>query len=104
MYSIVSHIRPNKECPFEQYLTMLERSGAKKDATKIRAAVGQLQDRGAQELAHIRLAEKMNDVWQLRPQPHRIFFFFDSGRHCYVLLHGFRKKTRKTPSQELEKA
>jgi len=66
------------------------------------AAVEQLKKAGAQELVRIELAEKMNDVWQLRPQPHRIFFFFDPGRQRYILLHGYRKKSRKTPSSEIE--
>lgn len=33
----------------------------------------------------------------------RIFCFFDEGK-LVVLLHGFNKKTDKTPSKELEKA
>lgn len=33
----------------------------------------------------------------------RIFCFFDKGK-LVVLLHGFQKKTEKTPSKELERA
>ena len=33
----------------------------------------------------------------------RIFCFFDEGK-VVVLLHGFNKKTDKTPSKELERA
>lgn len=33
----------------------------------------------------------------------RIFSFFDEGR-LIILLHGFQKKTRKTPRNEIEKA
>lgn len=83
---------------------MLKYSGAKKDVAKILAVVGQLQDRGAQGLVQTELAEKMNDVWQLRPQPHRIFFFFDPGRQRYVLLQGYRKKTPKAPPGEIARA
>jgi phage-related protein len=86
------------------YLAELMRSGAKKDEAKVRYAVDRLRERGAQELAQIALAKKMNDVWELRPKSHRIFFFFDSGRQAYILLQGYRKKTQKTPPAEIEMA
>lgn len=42
-------------------------------------------------------------IWELRPGNNRIFyFFFDND--TFVLLHHFRKKTRKTPKREIEKA
>ena len=104
MYTIVAHVRPNKDCPYRDYLAELKRSGAKKDEAKIRAVVERLRNQGAQELAQITLAKKMNDVWELRPNPHRIFFFFDSGRKTYVLLQGYRKKSQKTPPGEIETA
>jgi len=104
MYTVVAHVRPNKHCPYSDYLAELQRSGAKKDIAKILAAVEQLRKSGAQELVRIELAEKMNDVWQLRPQPYRIFFFFDPGRQRYVLLNGYRKKSRKTPPGEIAMA
>ena len=42
-------------------------------------------------------------IWELRPKDHRILFF---GWHDnkIVLLHAFRKTTKKTPQQEIEKA
>src|SRR5215813_7839543 len=104
MYTIAAHVRPNRYCPYNDYLAELRRSGAKKDEAKILQAVVRLRERGAQELAQIALAKKMNDVWELRPKSHRIFFFFDSGRQTYVLLHGYRKKSQKTPSDEIEMA
>jgi phage-related protein len=104
MYAVVAYVRPNKNCPYDDYLAEIKHSGAKKDIAKILATVEQLKNSGAQELVRIKLAEKMNDVWQLRPQPHRIFFFFDPGRQRYILLHGYRKKSRKTPPGEIEMA
>ena len=43
--------------------------------------------------ARIRLA---SNTW-------RVFCFFDEGK-LVILLSGFQKKTRKTPSKEIEKA
>ncbi|MDO5575326.1 MAG: type II toxin-antitoxin system RelE/ParE family toxin [bacterium] len=43
------------------------------------------------------------DIWELRPGNNRIFYFF-SCDDSFVLLHSFRKKTRKTPRREINKA
>lgn len=104
MYTIVAHVRPNNDCPYSNYLAEIRRSGAKKDEAKILQAVERLRNQGAQGLAQVALAKKLNDVWELRPKPHRIFFFFDSSRRTYVLLQGYRKKSQKAPAIEIEMA
>ncbi len=58
MYTIVAHVRPNKDCPYRDYLAELQRSGAKKDEAKILHAVERLRNQGVQELAQIALAKK----------------------------------------------
>jgi len=40
------------------------------------------------------------DIWELRPGNNRVFFFYFKGGK-YVLLHSFRKKTQKTPPNEI---
>ncbi len=44
-------------------------------------------------------------LWELREESgkniYRIVYFFFTGRRI-VLLHGFQKKTQKTPSREIE--
>jgi phage-related protein len=104
MYNVVTYIRENGDCPFEQYLATVRRSGANRDVANILAVVNQLRDRGVQGLAQIERAKKMNDVWELRPKPHRIFFFFDPGTQQYVLLHGYRKKSQTAPPAEIARA
>jgi phage-related protein len=42
-------------------------------------------------------------LWELRPLANRIFFFYWKDNK-FVLLHHFIKKTRKTPTRELEQA
>ena len=42
-------------------------------------------------------------LWELRPLANRIFFFYWKDNK-FVLLHHFIKKTRKTPSREIELA
>lgn len=43
------------------------------------------------------------DIWELRPGANRIFYFF-CDNDTYVLLHSFRKKSKKTPRREIDKA
>ena len=43
------------------------------------------------------------DIWELRPGNNRVFYFsYDNNN--FVLLHYFRKKTKKTPLREIKKA
>ena len=43
------------------------------------------------------------EIWELRPGNNRVLFFYFKD-NTYVLLHHFRKKTRKTPKREIDKA
>ena len=98
------HYRPNGSCPYEEYVRKVFFSGRKTDAAKIRAYADRLGELGSQRLVELKWAEKMNDVWQLRPAPHRIFYFWDSRGRKYVLLNGYEKKTKRTPPKELKRA
>lgn len=104
MYAIVPHRRPDGSYPYEEYVRNVYYSGRKRDAAKIRALVDLLSGLGSQQLIAMRKAEKMNDVWQLRPGSHRIFYFWHAQARRYVLLNGFRKKSGRTPRSELNRA
>ena len=41
------------------------------------------------------------DIWELRPQPERVLFFY-CRQGDFILLHHFRKKTQKTPKKEID--
>lgn len=43
------------------------------------------------------------DIWELRPGNNRVFYFYYDESQ-YVLLHHFRKKSQKTPKQEITRA
>ena len=43
------------------------------------------------------------DIWELRPGKNRVLFFYFKN-NTFILLHFFRKKTKKTPRREIEKA
>ena len=40
-------------------------------------------------------------LWELRPGGNRLLYFLYTGR-MFVILHGFRKQTMKTPDREIE--
>lgn len=44
-----------------------------------------------------------DDIWELRPGGNRILYFYFKD-NMFVLLHMFKKKTQKTPIQEIDKA
>lgn len=104
MHDLDFHIRPNGSCPYDEYVQSVFYSGKKKEAAKIRATVDRLKELGSASLVAMKLAEKMNDVWQLRVGAHRLFYFWHVDARRYVMLSGFRKKTPKTPPSELERA
>jgi len=79
-------------------------SGKKAEAAKIDATLSDLLEWGSPVLVTMKKAEKMNDVWQLRSGKHRVFYFWDAHSETYVILHGFRKTTRKTPPHQLARA
>ena len=43
------------------------------------------------------------EIWELRPGNNRILYFYFE-KNTFVLLHMFRKKSKKTPIKEIEKA
>lgn len=98
------HVRPNGSCPYDEYVSSVFQSGNKREAAKIRATVELLAQLGSDGLVKMRLAEKMNDVWQLRVSVHRVFYFWHEDSQRYVILNGFRKQSRKTPPAELRRA
>lgn len=61
-----------------------------------------LQDNGLQ--LHENITKYLEDgIWELRPGNNRVFYFFYQD-NTFVLLHQFRKKSKKTPQRELKKA
>ena len=98
------HVRPNGLCPYDDYVNSVFQSGKKQEAAKVRATLDRLAQSGSDGLVKMRLAEKMNDVWQLRIGVHRVFYFWHGNARQFVILNGFRKQTRKTPSAELHRA
>lgn len=101
-WKIVFYIEDNGESPVEDFLLGLDLK------TQIRFdwSLEQLRLRNVQ--AHEPLVKHISGkLWELREESrtniYRILYIFYTGRRI-VLLHGFQKKTPKTPSKEIEVA
>lgn len=105
IHDVVAYRRANGTEPYTQFVREVERAGRVASADKIRATVRDLGVYGAQRLTSTeRSAHVEDNIWELRPHPYRVMFFYDGARQCYVLLQGFRKQSQKTPPGEIAAA
>ena len=91
----------------EEFIKELrEKSAFSKDArinfNKVVAYLDILEEKGT------RVGEPVTkhldgEIWELRPLSNRIMYAYYKD-NSFLLLHHFRKKTRRTPSGEIEKA
>jgi phage-related protein len=97
-----NYIEPSGRCPVEEFLDSLDL----KTRARFRWSMEQLRVRNVQ--AREPLARHLEgDLWELREESrtsiYRIIYFFFTGRRI-IFLHGFQKKSPRTPSRELELA
>ena len=107
MYNIVFYSTADGTSELRDFLINLrKKSLTNKDARIQHKQIAQyiqlLEDHGTY------LGEKITkhleeDIWELRPGSNRVLFFYHKD-DTYVLLHLFRKRTQKTPRNEIEKA
>lgn len=96
------YLEANGTSPVEEFLDRVDL----KTRARFRWSMEQLRVRNVQarELLVRHLA---GDLWELREESqtniYRVVYFFFTGRRI-VFLHGFQKKTQKTPRKELEVA
>jgi phage-related protein len=70
------------------------------DRAKINNAFRLLNEFGTQlGMPHARPIE--GKLWELRPGGNRLFYFLFTGK-TFVILHGFRKQTMRTPEREID--
>jgi phage-related protein len=89
--------------PVEEFLDSLDR----KTRARFGWSMEQLRVRNVQAREPL-VRHLEGDLWELREEKsgrniYRIIYFFFTGRRI-VFVHGFQKKTQKTPRRELETA
>jgi phage-related protein len=99
---VVFFVEESGACPVEEFLDSLDA----KTQGRFLWSIEQLRQRNV--MARPPLVEHLEGkLWELREQSntniYRLIYFFYTGRHI-VFLHGFQKKTEKTPRREIETA
>lgn len=99
-WTIEFYIAPDRACPVEVFLDGLD----PKTRARFLWSMEQLRVRNVQ--AREPLVRHLEDkLWELREESqtniYRIIYFFYRGRRI-VFVHGFQKKTQRTPRKELD--
>ena len=104
MFEIEIYQKSSGKSPLKDYIDNLSKT-REAEYNQVQYFIDLLRDHGLQINNYHRQAVKpiQDDVYELRPGNNRIFFFVLIGNRI-VLLHAFRKKSRKTPLTEIEKA
>ena len=98
-WTIVFYLDSNGDSPVEDFVDQLD----KKTQARLLWSLEQLRLRNIR--AHAPLVRQIDGkLWELREESrtniYRVFYFFYTGRQI-VLLHGFQKKSQKTPRREI---
>lgn len=101
-WTIVFYVEDSGRSPVREFLSSLDA----KTQARFLASIEQLRVRNVHAREPL-VRHLEGKVWELREQSHsniyRLLYFFFTGRRI-VFLHGFQKKTQKTPRRELETA
>ncbi len=101
-WTIEFYLEDDSTSPVEEFLDGLDL----KTRARFRWSMEQLRVRNVQAREPL-VRHLEDDLWELREESrtniYRVIYFFFTGRRI-VFLHGFQKKTEKTPHQELESA
>lgn len=101
-WSVEFYIDPNGKSPVREFLNSLDR----KTVARLDWSIEQLRVRNQQ--AREPLVKNLEGkLWELRRKSngniYRLMYFFFTGQRI-VFVHGFQKKTQKTPRREIETA
>ncbi|MDE0177612.1 MAG: type II toxin-antitoxin system RelE/ParE family toxin [Gammaproteobacteria bacterium] len=99
-YEIYAYATDRYRCQIEEFLTNLSKRDQKKMTALLTRAAHHGPPRNREK------CQKMvgEDFWEFKPSDQqRVFWCYDPGkRKRIVLLHGFTKKSGRTPKNELE--
>ncbi len=104
LFELIPYEKSSGKCPIKDFLKDLIKYGTEIMA-KYKACENLLREYG-NRVNEVRkeTAKYIGDkLFELRVDDIRVFFFYVTG-HKIVLLHGFIKKTNKTPQTEINKA
>lgn len=106
MHPVIFYRDRNGRCPVLAYLEELKSRNGKDSRVKLNKIGDYIQALavyGTEGLTENYVKHLSGEIWELRPMRDRILFAAVVNGQ-YVLLHQFRKETRKTPPGEIDKA
>lgn len=105
MFDVDMYCTEGSNVPLKKYLKDVARKYGERDLILIKTYISLLEDHGMRinEYRPQAIKQIEGDLYELRPGNNRVFFFYYKDKR-FVLLHGFRKKGRKTPLHEIETA
>jgi phage-related protein len=99
-WSLEFYVDERGRSPVEEFLSSLDL----KTRTRFRWSMEQLRVRNVRAREPL-VRHLEGDLWELREESatniYRVIYFFFTGRRI-VLLHGFQKKSPRTPRNEIE--
>lgn len=76
MLGVVRYLRRSGKCPYSEFRADIAKTLKPKQDAEMDALVAKLGAEGSARLKEIRKADKLNDIWELRPGRFRILYFF----------------------------
>ena len=105
MYKIEYYKDEKGNCLYDEYIKELKSDGCLREIEKIENYIYLLKYKG-EGIFYFKDHAKhlVYDLCELRPFPNRIFYYYCRFNSKYIILHCFKKKTNKTPDNEIDKA
>lgn len=101
--TVIFYKTADGNCPVQDFLDSLPG----KVAQKVAWVLSLLEDLEVVPSTYFKKLIGTEEIWECRIQfatnAYRIFCFFE-GNSVVILTHGFTKKTKKTPQQEIERS
>jgi len=99
-WTVELYVDGRGRCPIAEFLDTLPKA----ERVEARNALRLLLEFGTLlSMPHARPLTGHRKLWELRVGPNRLLYFAFTDRR-FVILHGFRKRSQKTPSREIETA
>ena len=96
LFAVLAIARSDGSCQVEAYLDRLEERDRKRVAALLKRSADHGPPRNQEK------CRKVEGFWEFKAGQQRIFWCYDPvQRKRIILLHGFTKKTKQTPRQEL---
>lgn len=104
MYQVLEYRTPDGSNPYREFLETVRRSGDRTILRGLQRVTNKLSANGFALLNTAMMDNIESDIYELRVGPYRVFCLYDRRAETFILLHGFRKQTQRTPEAQKARA